>query len=135
MDYLIRHYCPLHPAPTCPDAHSLQHSPSGRCETEGRCEVLNLHGRESLCEDVSGLVISWAVDELNRASLNGVADKMVAYVDMLHLSMVQAILGEHDCGLVVAMEGGGLGERAKDLTDEVSQPDSLLCSVHGSNVL
>jgi hypothetical protein len=54
-----------------------------------------------------------------------IANKMVSYVDMLGACMIIVILGEGDCGLVIAVQRNGFLERAEQLSGEPAKPHSL----------
>ena len=79
----------------------FQHSPSKCGKSKLGCEVLDLSEWESFCECVGNHVISRAVNKLNRAVFDDIANEMEADVDVLGTSMVLVVFGKGHGGLIV----------------------------------
>ena len=75
---------------------NLQHSPSSVHESERGREVLDLDAWECLGEYVGSLVVRGDVQKSNRAGLNGVANEMIADLDMLCAGVIRPVLSERD---------------------------------------
>ena len=78
---------------------NIQHSPSSLRESHRRREVLGLHRREGLCENVRSHVFSRGIDELDFPSFDGVTDEIDLIevdIDMLGACMEFVVSSEGD---------------------------------------
>ena len=84
----------------------FQHSPSRCRKSELGRKVLDLSRWKSFRERVSNHVVSRAVNKLNRAVFDDVANEMEADVDVLGTSVVLVVFGKGHRGLIVQKECG-----------------------------
>lgn len=83
---------------------------------------------EGLGENVCGHVGCAQVFHSDDVALDDLAEEVVAQVEVLSFAAV-AGLGDHlDGGLVVLVEGGGVGLRVAQFIEEVASPHDLLAS-------
>jgi hypothetical protein len=99
------------------------------------CEVLGLNAWKCLHEDIGSHVIGGTIVQDDVAFFNHKVDEMIMNIDMLCASVKASILSECDGTLVVTEESSGFREQAKDLTNELSKPDSFLRGLACSNIL
>ena len=84
----------------------VQHSLSIELKSEFGSKVLDLHGQEGLSESVSNHFVSGAVDQLNLALVNDIADKMIMNINVLGSGVVLVVFGKCDGRLVVTQKHG-----------------------------
>ena len=116
----------------------FQHSPSIESKSEFGSKVLDLCGWEGLSESVSNHFVGGAVDQLNLALVNDIADKMITNINVLGLGMVLVVLGECDGGLVVAQGCGrfrDVEEIGEDILQKRAEPQRFLRRMSHADVL
>jgi hypothetical protein len=91
----------------------LQHSPSRATNPEGLQVQCNLELWECLSEDVCSHIFCGAILDVDVPVGDGLSNKMKLNVDVLCVCMIVVICHKVNCGLVVAVEGSGCGNKAK----------------------
>ena len=82
------------------------HSPSSIAQSEHLSESFELCLNKWFYKDISDIVIHRNVLHVNGAVLDGLANKMIMYVDVFRAHMEFIVLRERDSTLIVTIESG-----------------------------
>src|SRR6266436_6348184 len=82
----------------------FQHSPAGATQSKGHGMMHDFPARERLREDVSSHVIGGAIGQRDFNPLNGIADEVKSYVDVLGTRMVVVSERESNSCLIITEE-------------------------------
>ena len=113
----------------------FQHSPSNQYEAEFVGKMLDLRGRECLCECVGYHVVRGAINEAKGSVFDDPTNKMETDVDMFGARVILMVFREGDCGLVVRKQSGGLESGVEELGKEGTKPEGFLGCVSGGHIL
>lgn len=94
----------------------------------------NLVLRKRLGEDVRGHIFSGAVLDVNVPVGSRLSNKMVADIDVFGASVIIVLGGQMECGLIIAVEGGGGPSDAEEGFGQPPEPDTLLGRMGGGDV-
>jgi hypothetical protein len=82
------------------------HSPSSIAQSEHLSESFELPLSKWLRKDISDIVVCRNVLHVNGAILNGLANKMITYVDVFRARVEFIVLHKRDSTLIVAIKSG-----------------------------
>ena len=88
------HICILNTPPQTAYDHLTLNDP---CQAYRACKMFCLHARKGFHEHVHGLLIGWAINELDGASLDDIADKVILDIDMFGACMVLSAVCKCNC--------------------------------------
>src|SRR5258705_143466 len=101
----------------------ILHSPSSIAQSEHLCESFELRLSKWLCKNISDIVIHRNVLHVNGAVLNGLANKMIFYVDVFRAHVEFIVLHERDSTLIVAIESGRFLKWRVKLAENCVEPN------------
>ena len=87
----------------------MQHSPSRATNPESLRVQRDFEFRERLREDVCSHSLHGAVFDIDLPVRYGLSNEVKTYVDVFRASVIIIISREMECGLIIAVEGGGSG--------------------------
>ena len=105
----------------------VQYHPSNWAKSQHMSEMLGLGARKWLSEEICSHVLSWTINELNRAFFDRVVDEMPRDIDMLGSGMKLPIwMSKGNSGLVIWVEGDWVLEWLEYFFKKMSKPNEFL---------
>jgi hypothetical protein len=81
-------------------------------------------------------VLHWTINKADSIILDHIANEMISYINVLRpgVDLAYVGIGEGDGRRVIAMERDGVFKWAEQLSDELAEPNGLLCGIGHRNI-